>query len=301
MHPLVLALSLFAASPQIDSVFQAVDRGTQTEVARSHGQTRAVVLIHGYRAHPFSIAGTRAAELHDWQKPEATLVEELSSVADVYSFGYGQNVSVSAVADSAPLAAALATLRDAGYREIVLVGHSAGGLIARELVERHPDLGVTKVIQVCSPNGGSHLARASVIALHKEQAAFTQSLVARLDATDDDSPKIPAHVEFVSVIGDGFGAGDLAVFDERQWPRDLQEQGTRAVQIRTMHFTAMRSRRVARVLLALVRDPQPRWTPEQVMAARLDFLESPIERAINNAAAVAAEHGDPADPPPPAP
>lgn len=300
--PLGAAPGGAAAPAEIETVFRAVDRGTQAEVARSPGQTRAVILIHGYRAHPFSIAGARAAEFHDWQKPGATMVEELSSVADVYSFAYGQNVSVSAVADSPALAAAVASLTEAKYREITLVGHSAGGLISREFVERHPDAGVTKVIQVCSPNGGSHLAKASVIALHKEQAAFAQSLVSRLvPAAEGDAPKVPDHVDFVSVIGDGFGAGDLAVFDERQWPADLQAQGTRAVQIRTMHFTAMRSRRVARVLLELVRDPQPRWTPEQAKQARLDFLESPIERAIANANEMAADHGEPPDPPPPAP
>ena len=36
-----------------------------------------------------------------------------------------------------------------------LVGYSAGALIARYFVEDSPDYGVTKVIQVCAPNGGS--------------------------------------------------------------------------------------------------------------------------------------------------
>jgi hypothetical protein len=44
------------------------------------------------------------------------------------------------------------------------------------------------------------------------------------------------------------------------------------VLLHTPHVTAMRSKTVAQRLAELVRDPQPRWTPAQVEAARAKII-----------------------------
>lgn len=263
-------------APVIETVFERVAPENAGTVTRSADQTRAVVLLHGLRTHPFSAKQTRTAVLHDWQRPGASLVTALAKHADVYAFGYGQNASIPEIAKCAGLHDALASLGDAGYEEIVLVGHSAGGVISRELVESFPESGVTKVVQVSPPNGGSHIVRMTPY-VHKEQVAFLHSI--RPDARAASAErKIPDGVEMVVVIGDGFGVGDLAVRDEYQWPPDLQAQGIPAVQLRTMHFTAMRSHWVIPEIVKLVTEPQPRWTPEQVSAARKAMVESAFER-----------------------
>lgn len=266
------------AVPDVETVFERVGPAEAATVTRSEGQMRAVVLLHGLRTHPFSAKETRAAVLHDWQRPGSRLVESLGEHADVYSFGYGQNASIPDIAKCAGLHEAIAALDEAGYTEIVLVGHSAGGVIARELVERYPDVGVTKVVQVSPPNAGSNWVRVSPY-LHAEQVAFLHSI--RPDARAAAAErKIPDAVEMVVVIGDGFAVGDLAVRDEYQWPPDLQAQGIPALQLRTMHFTAMRSHWVIPEIVKLVTEPQPRWTPEQVEAARQEMVENPMERAL---------------------
>lgn len=264
-----------AGTPVIETVFERVapaDGGTRT-------QDRAVVLIHGLRAHPFSARNTRTAFLHDWQRADSTMVAELVAHADVYSFAYGQNGSIADVARSPGFAAAIASVADAGYTEIVLVGHSSGAVISREFVEEFPDAGVTKVVQVSPPNAGSYLIHLTPD-FHGTQSAFLNSILPQgRVAPLERERRVPDAIEMVVVIGDGFGVGDLAVRDEFQWPPDLQAQGIPALQLRTTHFTAMRSRRIVRELVKLVTEPQPRWTAEQVKAAREDMVENPFERA----------------------
>ena len=66
-------------------------------------------------------------------------------------------------------------LRQAGYSEVILLGFSAGGVVARQFVEDNPAAGVTRVIQVCAPNLGSPLAKLkSSVGLAQE--SFLQSL-----------------------------------------------------------------------------------------------------------------------------
>lgn len=274
---------MLAAAPPAESLETKLERvAPESQDTRTEGQARAVLLIHGLRAHPFSAKNTRAAELHDWQRPGSPLVTALATSADVFSFAYGQNVSIPDVAKSDGLRDAIDALGDAGYREIVLLGHSSGAVIARELVQNDPECGVTRVVQVSPPNAGSHLVRALPY-VHGTQTAFLSSIrpAERVAASLDK--KIPEHVEMVVVMGDGFAVGDLAVRDEWQWPPDLQAQGIPVVQLRTMHFTAMRSPWVIPKLVALVVEPQPRWTPEQVEAARRDFVLNPIEERIDRA------------------
>src|SRR5438105_12476829 len=158
MTALLLAvLSLPAAAApvaKVDTVFEKVGPGKPAP-GRSPGQTRAVILIHGLGLHLWHKDRVSRAALRTWQRPDSLLVKELVRHADVYALAYGQVVAVEKVHEAVRLADRVRELRKAGYRDVVLVGHSAGGLIARHLVEDHPALGVTKVIQVCSPNTGS--------------------------------------------------------------------------------------------------------------------------------------------------
>src|SRR5262245_34318114 len=129
---------------------------------RSPGMKTAVLLIHGLRPHVRKDTVGKAG-FQDWQRPKSLLVKTLAKDADVYAFAYGQNVSVEHIAGAAELRAGITRLKKLGYHEIVLIGHSAGGVVVRQFVEDYPEAGVTKVIQVCSPNGGCALGDAAAI------------------------------------------------------------------------------------------------------------------------------------------
>jgi pimeloyl-ACP methyl ester carboxylesterase len=245
-----------------------------SEIERSPNRRRAVVLIHGLRLHPFSGDNVRAARLHDWQRPDHELVELLGKDSDVFAFAYGQNVPVCDVAGCASLRDNIGRLRAAGYLQIVLIGHSAGGLIARQLVEDCPGGGVTKVIQVCAPNGGSDWSRLT-LAVHKDQEPFLQSLTraaCREFRGARSGTTIPLGVEFVCVVADGGEIGDFVVSDESQWPAELQDQGIPALRVRATHFGAMRNRKVAERLAELVRDDQPRCDADRIATLRKEIL-----------------------------
>ncbi len=273
---LVTLTLLVAALSQVQTLFVEVcpERDGTDELRRSEGQARAVVLIHGLKAHPFSESRVRAPRLDDWQEADSDLVGELGKEADVYAFSYGQDAALHEIGAQPDLPDAARRLRDLGYTQIVLVGHSAGGLLARQCVEDHADCGVTKVIQVCSPNGGAALGKLANC-VREAQEPFVKSLSkeARKAFLEGRSDKrIPDGVQFVCVVGDGGGAGDFVVSDDSQWPQDLQDQGVPAIQLVTMHFTAMRSDRIGRKLAELVHDDQPRWTEEQVASLRKEML-----------------------------
>ena len=136
---------------------------------------RAVLLIHGLLLRPIRTDKLVRPELHDWQQVKSELVKALAADADVYAFGYAQTVPVDVVSLSPGFIGIVEKLRKAGYKEIVLLGHSAGGLIARHFVERFPEAGVTKVIQVASPNAGSDLANIP-IGIPRLQQGFVKSL-----------------------------------------------------------------------------------------------------------------------------
>src|SRR5207248_10428446 len=129
------------------------------------------------------------------------LVKTLKNDADLSALAYGQNVAVDEIAASVELAENVGCVRQLGYKEIILVGHSAGGLIVRQLVEDNPKAGVTKVIQVSAPNGGSDLGKGSsepfIASLTKQ--ARQACLLRRVDK------KIPARVEFVCVVSGALG------------------------------------------------------------------------------------------------
>jgi hypothetical protein len=272
---------------------------------RSAGQRRAVVLLQGLRAHPFSSRNAAKADRHSWQRPGSPLVKALAQEADVFVFAYGQTVAVDRIVEATGLAKNIRQLKRLGYAEIVLVGHSAGGLIARQFVEDHPGAGVTKVIQVGAPNGGSSWAKAGW-SVRTGQEAFIASLTkeGRRQCLAKRAGKIiPADVEFVCLIGlidlrvdvsvskeiGGEGEvvrlvaaaktrGDGMVSWDSQWTEELQEQGIPAVSIEIDHFMMMRSKAGTEKIVQLVREPQPRWDGTQVAKARQRFLRTEESR-----------------------
>jgi pimeloyl-ACP methyl ester carboxylesterase len=268
----LLALGALApALPPVETAFVQVAPVYREAAAcqRSPGQARAVVLIHGLLPHPFSRDNVARPLFHEWQKPAGLLVKRLGQGSDVFAFAYGQNVPADEVAESLALREDVRRLRALGYREIVLVGHSAGGVIAREFVEDNPDAGVTKVIQVCAPNGGSGWA--SMHAVRANQVDFLASLTKstrRRTLSARAGKAIPAHVEFACVVGTGTVVGDGLVRTSCQWTEELQRQGVPAYPLGASHWSAVRGKKGAELLAELVRTPQPRWDARQVAAAR---------------------------------
>jgi pimeloyl-ACP methyl ester carboxylesterase len=273
-HVVLFAAVLLGQEPAVDTKFVQVAPAVKPGAAipiRTPGQPRAVVLLHGLRIHPISDTNALHAELSGWEEPGSPLVKALGKDADVFAFGYAQHLSVDAVARAPALRQDVSALRQVGYTEVVLVGYSAGALIAREFVEDEPACGVTKVIQVCAPNGGSNWGKFTA-GVRQSQEPFLLSLTkeARQSALRDRADRrIPPAVEFVCVVGTFGRVGDGFVRSDCQWTRDLQDQGVPAVVLHTPHVGAMKSKAVAATLAELIREPQPRWSAMQVEGARL--------------------------------
>ncbi len=239
-------------------------------IVRSMGQGRAVLLIEGLHLNLLSRDAAARADLRHWQQPGSVLVRALAHDADVFAFTYGQTAPVTDIADLPALGENVKRLREAGYKEIVLVGFSAGGLVARQFIEDNPSAGVARVIQVCAPNAGSPLATIRV-GVAPVQKAFMQSLTAKSRVTfqeDRRGKRIPTDVDFVCVIGNGLIFSDGVVSTHSQWPDDLQVQGVPAVSLSIEHWQALRGERAAQAIARLVRERQPRWDTAQVAAMR---------------------------------
>src|SRR5438128_550390 len=134
-----VSFGLALNAPRVETAFGQVHPAPKLagKWVRSPGQTRAVVLIHGLWAYVANEADVRKAEFHGWQKAGSVMVKTLAPKADVYSFAYGQNAPVEDIAQSPVLLQQVTRLKAMGYQEIIFVGHSAGGLIARLFVEDH--------------------------------------------------------------------------------------------------------------------------------------------------------------------
>ncbi|HTU89387.1 MAG TPA: hypothetical protein VMF69_04750 [Gemmataceae bacterium] len=261
---------LFASTGEIETRFvQVAPSSTQQQWWKPERKSRAVVLIHGLLVHPFSKTNVGRAHLHSWQQPNCLLVKRLAQEADVFAFAYAQTVSADDIAECPDLKKQVQKLRHDGYREIVLIGHSAGGVISREFVEDNPDCGVTKVIQVCAPNGGSGWARWQ--AVRANQIDFLESLTkpARIHSLlQRADKKVPRQIEFACVVGTGTVVGDGMVSNRSQYPPDLQKQGIPAYPVNSTHWMVLRSHKGVEVVARLVHETQPRWDDKQVEAVR---------------------------------
>ncbi len=272
----VCALALATPGP-VDTRFAQVAPAAHevANFARTPRVTRAVVLIHGLRIHPISKLGIVRAAFSDWQKPEGALVRQLAGDSDVFSFAYAQTVPADEVAEAPDLGDSVRRVRLLGYREVVLVGYSAGGVIARQFVEDNPDAGVTKVVQVCAPNGGSGWA--SLPALCRQQAEFLHSLTKQTRRTAlgaRAARRLPPGVEFVCVVGTGTKIGDGLVATRSQWTEELQIQGVPAVAVGTTHWHVLHGKKGVELIAALVREPQPRWDAARVAVVRRQLFGS---------------------------
>jgi pimeloyl-ACP methyl ester carboxylesterase len=244
---------------------------------RSLGQPAAVILIHGLKIHPLQGGLAARAEFHTWQAPKSALVQALGKDADVFSLAYNQTADLETISRSPGLANAVDKLRFLGYREIILVGHSAGGILARLFVEDHPYAPVTKVVQICAPNLGSSWANPEA-KLQKVQGPFLQSLTKswrQRSSVERGDRLIPPRVQFLCVMGMIGPMGDGLVSCRSQWPEDLQHQGIPVARLATTHFVIMHSKKTAVQLAALIQRDQPRWGPQQVEAARVSALMKP--------------------------
>ncbi|HYT95282.1 MAG TPA: alpha/beta hydrolase [Gemmataceae bacterium] len=250
----------------------------EMDFQRTPGQARAVVLLHG--CHPsFTDFKARAPKTESWQRPDSCVVSYLGECADVYAFRYGQNATVDQIAHLPALRAGIKRLKQLGYRELVLLGHSAGGVVARQFVEDYPDAGVTKVVQVCAPNGGSRwadLAKFAKVPLvpNPAQRPFIYSLTVEereKAMAARQSKKVPASVQFVCVIG----SEDWVVSRANQWTPDLKAQGVPSVVLRVAHESAMYGADNARRLCDLVKANHLRAGLQEIQTVSASSEELP--------------------------
>jgi pimeloyl-ACP methyl ester carboxylesterase len=258
---------------RFEQVFPA---GPNGRMEPSPGQTRAVVLIHGLRIHPINGGLAKRAEFHGWQEHKSAIVTSLGKSVDVFALAYSQNADLETISRAPGLANAVEKLRFLGYKEITLVGHSAGGVLARLFVEDHPQAPVNKVVQVCAPNLGSSWAKADA-KWNKVQGPFLQSLTKnyRLSVLRERTDRlVPANVQFLCVMGTMGTLGDGLVSCSSQWPEDLQRQGMPMARLATTHFVVMHSKKSAPTLAGWILHDQPRWRADQVEAARASLRKT---------------------------
>jgi pimeloyl-ACP methyl ester carboxylesterase len=276
---LFVCCGFYGDTPAVQTQFQQIHpaqvapgpiQPPEMDFRRTPGRARAVVLLHGFHVN-FSDYKIRRPQVEQWQQAGSWLVDTLGQSADVYAFRYGQNVAVEQVAHVPALRAGVARLKKLGYREVVLMGHSAGGLVARHFVEDFPDAGVTRVVQVCAPNGGSKWACFAPLA-HDTQRAFVTSLSedARQKAAQAGK-KIPPSVQFICVVG----SDDWVVSTRNQWTADLREQGITAVVLPVAHETAMYGEANAKRLAELVGSDLTRWNGTEVATLAVTLTAGP--------------------------
>ncbi|MBA2226622.1 MAG: alpha/beta fold hydrolase [Thermogemmata sp.] len=237
---------------------------------------RAVVLIPGLKLHPVRPALAACPEMHKWQQPRGELVRALAEDFDVFALGYAQTAPVDVVARAPALRAAVELLEKADYREIVLIGHSAGGVLARLFVATYPQTRVSKVITTASPHAGALLARLP-FGYPKIQAPFVQSLTPEarraLAQPVDADPNKPMEMVCVvarlpKLLSDGL------VDVDSQWPAECRAAGVPAVVVEINHFEVLMHPASVQVVARLAREKLRRWTPEEVdQAVRLLLLK----------------------------
>ena len=240
-------------------------------------KTRAVVLIHGLFVHPLRPSKATKPWLRDWQEPGSKLVKLLAREFDVFAFAYAQTVPADEVARNAGLRDAVAKLRKAGYTEVVLIGHSAGGVIARHFVQNFPDAGVTKVIAVAAPFAGVESATLK-IGYPKVQAPFVESLTpdARAEAVKANKNALGESVQIVCVVCKlKLVDSDGLVSTRSQWTADLQEWGVPAVLTPVHHFAVMNHSEATKSIAELASKKLTRWSPGEVEEARTMLFGEP--------------------------
>lgn len=230
---------------------------------------RAIVLIHGLMIHPLNGDRAKTPNPHPWQHPTGSLVQGLAPDFDVFGFSYAQTQPIDEPGFLTGLLMGVRVLKAAGYREIVLVGHSAGGVIARNFIEQYPTAGVTKVLTVAAPHRGSGLARIP-FGVPMTQWPFIRSLTpSARESACRTGPPLPQGIEFCCVVCKlRHLSTDTVVATESQWPEDLQAQGIPAVVVPVSHMDAVRDEQAVHAIHNLARGKVIRWDQNSVLRAR---------------------------------
>lgn len=238
---------------------------------------RAVILIHGLIPRPVQVKKAAIPEPHSWQKPGSLMVKQLAPDFDVYGFSYAQTLPVDFVCQSCGLHKAVRQVKEAGYKEIVLVGHSAGGVVAYQFAEQYPDAGMTRVVVVAAPLHGSALAKIPRVGLASTQVPFIKSLApdCRKGQCEKCGRPIPATLEMCCIVCKlPRLSSDTIVPVESQWPEHTRRQGIPAALLEVNHFDAVRSARGVEKVAELAKGKLTRWTPEEVdQASKVLFGE----------------------------
>jgi hypothetical protein len=274
--PLVVAALVAPAVELPTELWQvAPERKGAFAINPPRTRDRAALLIPGLKIHPFRPSYATKPDLREYQQPNSDLVRALAKDADVFAFGYAQTVPLDAVAMSPGLRAAVARLKQAGYEEITLIGHSAGGVIARVFTEGNPDSGVTKVITVASPHLGADLASLRV-GYPKVQAPFVESLAPAVRTRAVGSGKIDDKIQVACVVCKVKRIeNDWLVKLPSQWPEDCRRAGVPAVLVQTDHWHAMLAPQSVKVISELAREKLTRWTPDEVEKAAKVLFRDP--------------------------
>ena len=287
MNPSLPAVVMVFAAPAANvptELWQVAPaaRGKAGWVNAPRTKDRAVLLIPGLKIHPFRPALSTRPERHSWQEPGGDLVRTLAPDFDVYAFGYAQTAPLDAIVQSPGLCDAVTNLKKAGYKEIVLVGHSAGGVIARLFAASYPDAGVTKVIAVAAPHAGAEAAHMQ-IGYPRIQAPFIQSLApeTRIAARMATDAKNEQTIQMACVVCklrrlDGDGLVNLG----SRWPDDCRKCGVPAVLVPVSHWEAMINPMSAKVIGELAREKLARWSVDEVDKARKLLFGEPMVRPM---------------------
>lgn len=269
MLPSLTLLVVFGAPAELPTEFRQVAperKGTDT-ANPPRSKDRAVLLIPGLKIHPFKPSNAMRPEIRDYQQPGSELVRTLAKASDVFAFGYAQTMSLDDVARSPGLLAAVTEMKKAGYTEIVLVGHSAGGVIARVFAETHPDSGVTKVITVAAPHCGSEIANLKV-GYPKVQAAFVESLSPEA-RTRAGFGKIHDKLQMACIVCKLKPIDfDGLVGIRSQWPEECRKAGVPAALVQVDHWHAMLNTASITVIADLTKQKLVRWSEDEAEQAR---------------------------------
>lgn len=271
MTPTAALVGLLVAAPMANlptAFWQTTPKFHQNAVVRD--KDRAVLLVHGLIPRPVQPSKAAVPEPHSWQKPDSHLVKKLADDFDVFGFSYAQTIPVDGVCWSRGLRDAVKALKAAGYKDIVVVGHSAGGVIVRQFAEQFPESGITKIIIVAAPHNGSPWALLPQFGLAATQVPFIKSLAPqpRLEQCLKCKPFAEGLEVCCVVCKLPRMAGDTIVPAASQWPEEFQKQGVPAALIAVNHFDAVRSPEGAALIAELAREKLTRWTPEQVEQGR---------------------------------